>query len=90
MNVDRFLPPASSAREAPASALDPLEFDGALAQSDWPGHTDRIVLGASAASRLAGRSVDPVSILECGEDARMRIAIGGRTLTLEDGIYSLR
>ena len=52
--------------------------------------TDRITLGQKAASRLAHGSSNSVLLFDGIEDARASIAVGTRTLFLEDGIYGLR
>lgn len=93
MNVDRYLAPSDQAADASPALRTPAVPD---AGSDgWDSTagatTDRIALSLTAASRLANAKLgDRPMILAGLEQAHRAIAIGGRMLRLEDGIYALR
>jgi hypothetical protein len=90
VRVDPWSSPSEIGLETPGqTTLDGADDSGALPAGPTSQSTDRISLGPRAMTRLNVTSSATVLTIDRIEDARASIPVRGRTLRLEDGIYSL-
>ena len=90
MRVGQQGAPAETQIDAAGVTSPGTDSSSFLTDGTAPARLDRIAVGPRAsARRAAGTDAQPFLLRQPDADALARIAIGGRTLTLCEGLYSL-